>query len=131
VIRVDRAPRCGSWHGVGSVRRRARDGSSAGGGGRGAGGISVDGWSATPRIESVDAFRAYRDQAYPQRHFPSGTRLCAEGFRDGQSVGLPCGTVTGRGWHADRYGTYGVSVALHEIERANQFVGAYPHQQAL
>ncbi|MFI6275265.1 hypothetical protein [Streptomyces sp. NPDC050988] len=38
--------------------------------------------------------RVYRDQAYPQRHFPAGTRLCAEGFRGGTGVGLPCVTLT-------------------------------------
>lgn len=44
-------------------------------------------------IGTAAAFRTYRDQAYPQRHFPAGTRLCAEGFRGGSSVGLPCVTL--------------------------------------
>ncbi|GAA4932872.1 hypothetical protein GCM10023237_63790 [Streptomyces coeruleoprunus] len=56
---------------------------------------TTNGWSARTKLEDVAAFRAYRDQAYPQRHFPVGTRLCAEGFRDGASVGLPCVTLTG------------------------------------
>ncbi|MFH8572925.1 hypothetical protein [Streptomyces sp. NPDC017993] len=51
-------------------------------------------WSANTKAEDVAKFRTYRDQAYPQRHFPSGTRLCAEGFRGGTSVGLPCVTIT-------------------------------------
>ncbi|MEU8431594.1 hypothetical protein AB0F18_01560 [Streptomyces sp. NPDC029216] len=55
---------------------------------------TTNGWSATTKSEDVAAFRTYRDQAYPQRHFPAGTRLCAEGFRGGESVGLPCVTLT-------------------------------------
>lgn len=55
---------------------------------------TTDGWSATTKTEDVAAFRTYRDQAYPQRHFAAGTRLCAEGFRGGESVGLPCVTIT-------------------------------------
>ncbi|MFC7304370.1 hypothetical protein ACFQVC_09130 [Streptomyces monticola] len=55
---------------------------------------TTDGWSAHTKTEHVDAFRTYRDQAYPQRHFPAGTRLCAEGFRGDASVGLPCVTLT-------------------------------------
>ncbi|MFJ8820883.1 hypothetical protein ACIREE_03780 [Streptomyces sp. NPDC102467] len=55
---------------------------------------TTDGWSANTKVEDVDAFRTYRDQAYPQRHFAAGTRLCAEGFRGGESVGLPCVTIT-------------------------------------
>ncbi|MFJ9175935.1 hypothetical protein [Streptomyces sp. NPDC102360] len=55
---------------------------------------TTDGWSANTKVEDVDAFRTYRDQAYPQRHFAPGTRLCAEGFRGGESVGLPCVTIT-------------------------------------
>ncbi|NEB79316.1 hypothetical protein G3I40_29465 [Streptomyces sp. SID14478] len=55
---------------------------------------TTDGWSATTKTEDVAAFRTYRDQAYPQRKFPAGTRLCAEGFRGGESVGLPCVTIT-------------------------------------
>ncbi|MGD6748296.1 hypothetical protein ACOKM3_41370 [Streptomyces sp. BH106] len=55
---------------------------------------TTNGWSANTKVEDVDAFRTYRDQAYPQRHFPAGTRLCAEGFRGGESVGLPCVTIT-------------------------------------
>jgi len=55
---------------------------------------TTDGWSAGTKVEDVDAFRTYRDQAYPQRHFAPGTRLCAEGFRSGESVGLPCVTIT-------------------------------------
>lgn len=55
----------------------------------------TDLWSANTKVEDVAAFRTYRDQAYPQRHFPSGARLCAEGFRNGQSVGLPCVTLIG------------------------------------
>ncbi len=56
---------------------------------------STDLWSARTKPEDVAKFRTYRDQAYPQRHFPAGTRLCAEGFRGGESVGLPCVTLTG------------------------------------
>ncbi|MFE0257258.1 hypothetical protein [Streptomyces sp. NPDC059010] len=56
---------------------------------------TTNGWSADTKVEDVDAFRTYRDQAYPQRHFPAGTRLCAEGFRGDESVGLPCVTITG------------------------------------
>ncbi|WP_308296633.1 hypothetical protein [Streptomyces sp. ISL-44] len=56
---------------------------------------TTNGWSANTKVEDVAAFRTYRDQAYPQRHFPAGTRLCAEGFRGGSSVGLPCVTLTG------------------------------------
>jgi hypothetical protein len=56
---------------------------------------TTDGWSANTKVEDVAAFRTYRDQAYPQRHFAAGTRLCAEGFRGGDSVGLPCVTITG------------------------------------
>ncbi|MFF5126496.1 hypothetical protein ACFY41_06070 [Streptomyces syringium] len=56
---------------------------------------TTNGWSARTKSEDVGAFRTYRDQAYPQRHFPAGTRLCAEGFRGGASVGLPCVTLTG------------------------------------
>ncbi|MFE0174064.1 hypothetical protein ACFWZ2_17260 [Streptomyces sp. NPDC059002] len=55
---------------------------------------TTNGWSANTKTEDVAAFRTYRDQAYPQRHFPAGTRLCAEGFRGGDSVGLPCVTIT-------------------------------------
>ncbi|MCX4835715.1 hypothetical protein OG746_44205 [Streptomyces sp. NBC_01016] len=55
---------------------------------------TTNGWSANTKVEDVDAFRTYRDQAYPQRHFPAGTRLCAEGFRGDESVGLPCVTIT-------------------------------------
>ncbi|MFJ9852288.1 hypothetical protein [Streptomyces sp. NPDC101150] len=55
---------------------------------------TTNGWGADTKVEDVDAFRTYRDQAYPQRHFPAGTRLCAEGFRGGESVGLPCVTLT-------------------------------------
>ncbi|WP_338693205.1 hypothetical protein V2W30_02355 [Streptomyces sp. Q6] len=55
---------------------------------------TTDGWSAGTEVEDVAAFRTFRDQAYPQRHFPAGTRLCAEGFRGGESVGLPCVTLT-------------------------------------
>ncbi|QCX74242.1 hypothetical protein C9F11_02695 [Streptomyces sp. YIM 121038] len=55
---------------------------------------TTNGWSAHTKVEDVAAFRTYRDQAYPQRHFPAGTRLCAEGFRGGESVGLPCVTLT-------------------------------------
>ncbi|WP_079126475.1 hypothetical protein [Streptomyces sp. ERV7] len=56
---------------------------------------TTNGWSANTKVEDVSAFRTYRDQAYPQRHFPAGTRLCAEGFRGDASVGLPCVTITG------------------------------------
>ncbi|MEU3460765.1 hypothetical protein ABZ721_12505 [Streptomyces sp. NPDC006733] len=45
-------------------------------------------------MEDVAKFRTHRDQAYPQRHFPAGTRPCAEGFRGEESVGLPCATIT-------------------------------------
>lgn len=55
---------------------------------------TTNGWSANTKVEDVAAFRTYRDQTYPQRHFPAGTRLCAEGFRGGDSVGLPCVTIT-------------------------------------
>ncbi|TJZ57311.1 hypothetical protein FCH28_07730 [Streptomyces piniterrae] len=55
---------------------------------------ATNGWSANTKVEDVAAFRTYRDQAYPQRHFPAGTRLCAEGFRGDDSVGLPCVTIT-------------------------------------
>ncbi|MEU3503786.1 hypothetical protein ABZ726_24540 [Streptomyces hundungensis] len=55
---------------------------------------TTNGWSANTKVEDVSKFRTYRDQAYPQRHFPPGTRLCAEGFRGGESVGLPCVTIT-------------------------------------
>lgn len=55
---------------------------------------TTNGWSANTKVEDVAAFRTYRDQAYPQRHFPAGTRLCAEGFRGDASVGLPCVTIT-------------------------------------
>ncbi|MGW1375026.1 hypothetical protein ACWD6P_12240 [Streptomyces sp. NPDC002446] len=55
---------------------------------------TTDGWSANTKVEDVATFRTYRDQAYPQRHFAPGTRLCAEGFRGGASVGLPCVTIT-------------------------------------
>ncbi|MFE0255101.1 hypothetical protein [Streptomyces sp. NPDC059010] len=55
---------------------------------------TTNGWSANMKTEDVAAFRTYRDQAYPQRHFPAGTRLCAEGFRGGSSVGLPCVTIS-------------------------------------
>ncbi|MFE5867124.1 hypothetical protein ACFQ6V_00580 [Streptomyces roseifaciens] len=55
---------------------------------------TTNGWSAGTKTEDVAKFRTYRDQAYPQRHFPPGTRLCAEGFRGGASVGLPCTTIT-------------------------------------
>ncbi|MFI6475041.1 hypothetical protein ACIBL5_32835 [Streptomyces sp. NPDC050516] len=55
---------------------------------------TTNGWSARTKAEDVAKFRTYRDQAYPQRHFPGGTRLCAEGFRDGESVGLACVTIT-------------------------------------
>ncbi|MGY0489612.1 hypothetical protein [Streptomyces sp. WG-D5] len=55
---------------------------------------TTDGWSANTKVEDVAAFRTYRDQAYPQRHFAPGTRLCAEGFRGDTSVGLPCVTIT-------------------------------------
>ncbi|WP_197683903.1 hypothetical protein [Allokutzneria albata] len=55
---------------------------------------TTNGWSANTKVEDVAKFRTYRDQAYPQRHFPAGTRLCAEGFRGGSSVGLPCVTLT-------------------------------------
>lgn len=55
---------------------------------------TTNGWSARTKVEDVAKFRTYRDQAYPQRHFPAGTRLCAEGFRGGASVGLPCVTLT-------------------------------------
>lgn len=56
---------------------------------------TTNGWSAHTKTEDVAKFRTYRDQAYPQRLFPAGTRLCAEGFRGGASVGLPCVTITG------------------------------------
>lgn len=55
---------------------------------------TTNGWGTHTKVEDVAAFRTYRDQAYPQRHFPAGTRLCAEGFRGGDSVGLPCVTLT-------------------------------------
>ncbi|WP_406340760.1 hypothetical protein [Streptomyces sp. NBC_00648] len=55
---------------------------------------TTNGWSTNTKVEDVAAFRTYRDQVYPQRHFPAGTRLCAEGFRSGDSVGLPCVTIT-------------------------------------
>ncbi|MEJ8643690.1 hypothetical protein WKI68_24595 [Streptomyces sp. MS1.HAVA.3] len=55
---------------------------------------TTSGWSANTKAEDVAAFRTYRDRAYPQRHFPAGTRLCAEGFRGGASVGLPCVTLS-------------------------------------
>ncbi|MGW7415394.1 hypothetical protein [Streptomyces sp. NPDC054863] len=55
---------------------------------------TTNGWSANTKVEDVAKFRTYRDQAYPQRHFPAGTRLCAEGFRGGDSVGLACVTIT-------------------------------------
>ncbi|KJY28302.1 hypothetical protein VR46_38120 [Streptomyces sp. NRRL S-444] len=55
---------------------------------------TTNGWSANTKVEDVAKFRTYRDQAYPQRHFPAGTRLCAEGFRGGSSVGLACVTIT-------------------------------------
>lgn len=55
---------------------------------------TTNGWSANTKVEDVAKFRTCRDQAYPQRRFPAGTRLCAEGFRDGAGVGLPCATIT-------------------------------------
>src|SRR5262245_40037517 len=33
---------------------------------------TTDGWSANTKVEDVAAFRTYRDQAYPQRHFAPG-----------------------------------------------------------
>lgn len=57
-------------------------------------GWTTNGWSAHTKVEDVAKFRTHRDQAYPQRHFPAGTRPCAEGFRGEESVGLPCATIT-------------------------------------
>ena len=30
---------------------------------------------------------------FPRRSFRSGTRICAEGFKDGRSIGRPCFTI--------------------------------------
>ncbi|WP_434587459.1 hypothetical protein [Streptomyces sp. A5-4] len=54
---------------------------------------TTNGWSANTKVEDVAASRTYRDRPIPSS-FPAGTRLCAEGFRGGQSVGLPCVTLT-------------------------------------
>ncbi|MCP3802884.1 hypothetical protein NLX83_26770 [Allokutzneria sp. A3M-2-11 16] len=56
---------------------------------------TTNGWSQTTRSEYVDAFRTYRGQVYPQRHFPNQTRLCAEGYKSGGKYGLPCVTLVG------------------------------------
>jgi phosphatidate phosphatase APP1 len=54
---------------------------------------SDNGWSAWTHTEDVGAFTTYRGWVYPQRHFPSQTRICVEGFKSGGSYGLPCFTV--------------------------------------
>jgi hypothetical protein len=54
---------------------------------------SSNGWSAWTHTENVGAFTTYRGWVYPQRHFPSQTRICVEGFKSGGSYGLPCFTV--------------------------------------
>ncbi|TDC47525.1 hypothetical protein E1281_26165 [Actinomadura sp. KC345] len=54
---------------------------------------TTNGWSARTKTETVGKFTTYRGYVYPQRHFPSGTRLCGEGWLDGRSVGLPCVTI--------------------------------------
>ncbi|MFF4951134.1 hypothetical protein ACWC2K_17325 [Streptomyces chattanoogensis] len=55
---------------------------------------TTSGWSARTKTKDVNASGTYRDKAYPQRHFPEGTRLCAEGFHGGESVGLTCITLS-------------------------------------
>ncbi|KPC63922.1 hypothetical protein [Streptomyces chattanoogensis] len=55
---------------------------------------TTNGWSARTKTQAVSASRTYRAKAYPQRHFPEGTRLCAEGFQAGESVGITCITLS-------------------------------------
>ncbi|MEV6239244.1 hypothetical protein [Lentzea sp. NPDC051838] len=54
---------------------------------------SSTGWSQWTHTEDVGPFTTYRGWVYPQRHFPSQTRICVEGFKGGGSYGLPCFTV--------------------------------------
>jgi hypothetical protein len=37
--------------------------------------------------------RTLVEWVFPRRSFRSGTRVCAEGWKDGRSVGLPCFTI--------------------------------------
>ncbi|MFI6094369.1 hypothetical protein ACIA8G_02380 [Lentzea sp. NPDC051213] len=54
---------------------------------------SSNGWSQWTHTENVGVFTTYRGWVYPQRQFPSQTRICVEGFKSGGSYGLPCFTV--------------------------------------
>lgn len=54
---------------------------------------SSNGWSQWTHTEDVGPFTTYRGWVYPQRHFPSQTRICVEGYKSGGKFGLPCFTV--------------------------------------
>jgi hypothetical protein len=51
----------------------------------------IDYWT---RPENVPNFTTYRDHRDVNQNFPSGTRICVEGWAGTSSVGLPCATIT-------------------------------------
>lgn len=54
----------------------------------------IDFWTKTEYVDSLTTYRDFRDV---NQTFPPGTRICAEGWHNGQSVGLPCVTITDGG----------------------------------
>jgi hypothetical protein len=51
----------------------------------------IDLWT---KVENVPTFTTYRDYKDINQSFPPGTRICVEGWKGTESVGLPCATIT-------------------------------------
>ena len=54
------------------------------------GGAGFSGWT---KAQTLGKFTTYRGWVTVNRVLPEGSRICAEGFLDGRSHGLPCTTI--------------------------------------
>ncbi|MEV0620442.1 hypothetical protein AB0I81_44470 [Nonomuraea sp. NPDC050404] len=60
---------------------------------------SATGWAVNTKTESFSSTRTYIGYTYPNRNFPVGSKLCAQGYQHlgggkYRTLGLPCVTVT-------------------------------------
>ncbi|MFI6485895.1 hypothetical protein ACIBH1_48900 [Nonomuraea sp. NPDC050663] len=85
----------GTWHGRVEVQIMVRANMTV----HGRVWNSKTGWAKNTRAESFTGTRTYIGYTYPQRNFPAGSKLCAQGYQHlggnkYKTLGLPCVTIT-------------------------------------
>ncbi|MFD1540984.1 hypothetical protein [Nonomuraea guangzhouensis] len=60
---------------------------------------SATGWAVNTQVESFSGIRTYIGYTFPNRNFPVGSKLCAQGYQhlggnNYRTLGLPCVTIT-------------------------------------